>query len=255
VNLYWAGFFVALVVAPSVTRWFCKRLALERANFRGEVIPAAAGLTFLLVAVTGYALSEQRLLLIVSVGFGLLGLADDLWGDRTTGGFRGHLKVLFMGKPTTGSLKLVGGGLLALSVAWWRDRLSLALPVDALLIALAANTVNLLDLRPGRALFAFFLLATPTVFTVPFAILPPLLGALRECADDVQGRAMMGDTGANLLGAAAGLALVLVTPFWARCVALALLVALNIAAERVSFSALIAKTPWLNALDKCLGVR
>jgi UDP-GlcNAc:undecaprenyl-phosphate/decaprenyl-phosphate GlcNAc-1-phosphate transferase len=124
-----------------------------------------------------------------------------------------------------------------------------------MLIALAANTINLLDLRPGRALFAFFCLATPVAFTFPDLIISPLLGALREVPDDTKGKAMLGDTGANLLGAVAGLALVVAMPAWARLLILALLITLNLVAERVSLSQKIQTTPWLRWIDSKLGVR
>jgi UDP-GlcNAc:undecaprenyl-phosphate/decaprenyl-phosphate GlcNAc-1-phosphate transferase len=73
--------------------------------------------------------------------------------------------------------------------------------------------------------------------------------------DDTQGRAMLGDTGANLLGGVAGLALVVAMPVWVRLAVLVLLLALNLAAERVSLSQKISTTPWLRWIDSKLGVR
>jgi UDP-N-acetylmuramyl pentapeptide phosphotransferase/UDP-N-acetylglucosamine-1-phosphate transferase len=173
---------------------------------------------------------------------------------------------------------MIGGGLLAMLAAYFvhggdaavaRGAPSSLLPHlvgvlrDALVIALAANALNLLDVRPGRALFGFALLALPT-----FAIVAltgsvsggALLGAVAlavaiEAWPDASGRAMMGDTGSNLLGAVAGLAAVIELPVWGRVVLLVLLAALNITAERVSLSQIIEKTPWLRALDRSLGVR
>ena len=53
---------------------------------------------------------------LLVIGVGLFGLLDDLAGDRSTRGFRGHLTALVRGRPTTGSWKLLAGG--AVSVVW-----------------------------------------------------------------------------------------------------------------------------------------
>lgn len=143
--------------------------------------------------------------------------------------------------------------------------------MDAAVIALAANALNLLDVRPGRALFGFAVLAgvaagvTMLVCTFgqnlsemapSFLLLAPLvLAALREVLPDARARVMLGDTGSNLLGASAGLLCVCVLPLWGRVLLLAVLLGLNALAERVSLSALISKIGVLLALDRWLGVR
>jgi UDP-N-acetylmuramyl pentapeptide phosphotransferase/UDP-N-acetylglucosamine-1-phosphate transferase len=60
---------------------------------------------------------------------------------------------------------------------------------------------------------------------------------------------MLGDTGANLLGALAGLWLVLTLSGTGQLLALTLLLALTIYGELRSISALIEKIPGLRALD------
>jgi len=290
------AFVLLLALAPLAARLLCAAFGLVKPNFRGEKIPAAVGITFLVVAGVVYGVMTAAggtalgafyapVFLIVSLGFGLLGLIDDLFGSRDVGGFKGHLKALFSGHPTTGGIKLIGGGLVALFASYMLHR-SLApavLPaflLDAALIALAANSLNLLDVRPGRALFGFTLLSLPALvstlllvraarFTAPTPLpddvlwqTPPgvLLGPLvcatvLEWLPDARARAMMGDTGSNLLGAAAGLAAAVALPLWGRAVMLLVLVFLNIAAERVSLSKAIENTRWLRALDRRLGVR
>ena len=201
--------------------------------------------------------------LAVLLAFGLLGFIDDRWGNRSVGGFRGHLKSLFSGKPTTGGLKLVGGGIAALWFMWPENPEQLLhpeiaewwhYPIGAGLIALGANSLNLLDLRPGRALFGFAVLLLPSLRTVT-ALWPLLLGVLIEWPFDVRAKGMLGDTGSNLLGALVGIAAVWALPLWGQACLLALLLALNLAAERVSITATIEKTPWLRTLDRWLGVR
>jgi UDP-N-acetylmuramyl pentapeptide phosphotransferase/UDP-N-acetylglucosamine-1-phosphate transferase len=250
---------LAAALVPPLVRVLCRRLKLIRRNFQGHQIPAAVGLTPLLLWILALALTGVTTISCGAAGFGILGLVDDLWGSRAVGGFRGHIGALLRGKPTTGSLKLVGGGLLALWMAGTQDRAAVWVAVDALLIALAANALNLLDLRPGRALAGFGLLSLPTLLTgrpdAALFLAPALLGAVIEYPADRRGRAMLGDTGSNLLGAAAGAAAVLALPPLGRLALLLVLFGLNLAAERVSLSAVIEGTPWLKAIDRRLGVR
>lgn len=260
--LAWAALLLAL---PGWTRWLCGRLGLEKRNFRGDTIPAAAGLTpwLALAAAAGLGLFPGTLADVffpTVLGFGLLGLADDRWGNRAVGGFRGHLRALRAGRPTTGALKLLGGGALALWAAWRLEGAHLSVLVDGALIALGANAVNLLDLRPGRAAFAFLALGLPALAsgpTRPAAVLFVLTVAAWSptLRADRAGRAMLGDTGANLLGAAAGLACAASLSLAARAALALALLALNLAAERISLTAWIERTPWLRALDRSLGIR
>jgi UDP-N-acetylmuramyl pentapeptide phosphotransferase/UDP-N-acetylglucosamine-1-phosphate transferase len=249
-----------LAVVPSLpflARWLCRRLGLEKPNFRGDVIPAACGLSIVLAAGVSLALGGG-VVAGVALALGLLGLLDDLKGDRSVGGFQGHLKALLSGRPTTGSVKLVGGGLVALLGAYLLVGLSWRMPLGALLIALGANSVNLLDTRPGRAHFGFALLFAPSLALArpfPLPLAPLFLAALVEWPFDSRARSMLGDTGANALGALAG-ALALVTlPLAAQGGVLVLLLGLNLASERVSLQSVIEKTPWLRWLDRRLGER
>ena len=240
------------LLCPFFTRMLCPELKLVRPNFQNKEIPAATGLSFLLPLACFP-------LLWPALAFGMLGLADDLWGNRSVGGFRGHLRSLFAGKPTTGALKLFGGGLIALGYAWFLfPGQWLQVAVAASVIALSANTLNLLDLRPGRAFFGFGALLLPALILAPALFLPlwPLLIVLAiEWWADSRAQAMLGDTGSNLLGALAGVFAVHSLPLTLQAVILVLLLALNLIAERVSITATIEKTPWLRWLDRRLGVR
>ena len=243
---------VLALLTPMFTRMLCPELALVRPNFQKKPIPAATGLSFFL-PLACYPLLWPALV------FGCLGLADDLWGNRSVGGFRGHLRSLFSGKPTTGSLKLFGGGFVALAYAWFLfPHKPLSIGIAAGVIALSANTLNLLDLRPGRAFFGFSLLLLPALAFAPAPFLdlwPLLIVLVIEWQADARATAMLGDTGSNLLGALAGIFLVQSLPLSGQALLCALLLALNLAAERLSISATIEKTLWLKWLDRRLGVR
>ena len=254
--------------------WLVKRYDLKRPNFRGERIPAVAGLAFVLGGEFFYAFqwflqgmhtSLAAVYFLVVVGFGGLGLLDDLAGDASAKGFRGHFAAMQQGRLTTGAAKAIGGGLLSLAAGFLLTAprpLWFAL-LAALLVALSANTLNLLDLRPGRCLFGFFV-GTATIFAVLLGQHAAELGlflwvafafALILYPLDALGSVMLGDTGANALGAVLGVAgVIYLAPVW-QCVLVLALLGFQVWSERHSLSRLIENTPWLRALDRKIGVR
>jgi UDP-N-acetylmuramyl pentapeptide phosphotransferase/UDP-N-acetylglucosamine-1-phosphate transferase len=115
-------------------------------------------------------------------------------------------------------------------------------------VAGSANLVNLLDLRPGRAVKATLLAAPFVGGGVPVAAAPAgaALGVLPE---DLAERTMLGDTGANAAGALLGVAALVSARRRGRWALLAALVALTVASEKVSFTRVIDATPVLRELD------
>jgi UDP-GlcNAc:undecaprenyl-phosphate/decaprenyl-phosphate GlcNAc-1-phosphate transferase len=169
-------------------------------------------------------------------------------------GWRGHGRAALRGELSTGALKAFGSlgiALFAMSFEGLsKPRWLLAVGV----LVLATNVFNLLDLRPGRGIKAFVLLGVG--LTLGSLDARPLwsLGlfaapALVAGVYDLRERAMLGDTGANLLGALAGLWLVLTLSQSGQLIALALLVAITLYGELRSISALVERTPGLRALD------
>jgi UDP-GlcNAc:undecaprenyl-phosphate GlcNAc-1-phosphate transferase len=252
------------------------RQAFLRQNYQGVTLPTAAGvvlaLTLLLVEavralVAGLGLGDEpgmtslrAAALVVVLGFAVLGLLDDLVGGSGTRGFRGHIEALRRGDLTSGSIKMLGGGLIALvGAALISSGGFVSLVIDAAIIALSANLLNLFDLRPGRAtkvgIGIFAGLALVSWF--PDSIVPTaiVLGAAAALLlDDLHERLMLGDTGANALGAAVGLALAAQLDGTGQLVALVVLLGLNMLSEFVSFSKLIDTVPPLRILDQ-LGRR
>jgi hypothetical protein len=142
------------------------------------------------------------------------------------------------------------------------DRADASNPLTATLvggavIAGSANIANLLDLRPGRALKAVLLLAAPmaaggrgTHLATATATAGASAGAaIGSLPDDLAGRSMLGDTGANSAGALVGTALVARTGPRGRLLALVVVGALTLASEKVSFTKVIESTPGLRELD------
>lgn len=301
-----------------------RKLRLERTNFVGETVLTAYGLVIWLPAAVALGWSATRGLpgaapaATALVVFGLVGLADDRWGDRSAGGFRGHLRQLTeKGRVTTGVVKLAIGSGAALVLSLWlagdaappllRVLLEPAAPSTASLpplpdlaprpppewfgllrvltgaavIALSANTLNLFDLRPLRALKLFGLgtALLLSISAIPLLISgrlpalpvwwpawlrdppaapgtgigllgPALAAALLYLPLEARRRAMLGDTGANALGALSGVtAIVILPPLGQIALALAL-AALNLYAESHSLSALIRSHPLLDRLDR-----
>ncbi len=235
-------------------------MGLRKTNYLGRRIPAAAGLLFPLVALPALWLSPvlprvSRPGILVLFVFGLVGLLDDVFATgHQARGLRGHFRALLRGHLTTGAIKALAG----MGVAIWAGSMldpgrPLVIVVDALLIALSANFINLLDLRPGRALKGFALLCVPSLVAAPASVhvLGPLLGVVAVSApSDMSGRAMMGDVGANVLGGAAGLALALTLGPWDRLAAVLLLAAVHLLCEKYSLSELIAKNRFLRFFDQ-----
>ncbi len=244
---------------------------LMRQNYRGHPLPTAAGilLAAAVVAVDGgrtllgvlgvgdAATAPARLgVLAAVVMFAFLGLLDDLLGDAEDRGLRGHVAAALRGRVTTGFVKLGGGAAVALVLAgtFDGDRPGRVI-VDGALIALAANMGNLLDRAPGRtikwSLLAYVPVAVAAGTSAVGVALAVVVGAAALLLPgDLRERFMLGDTGANALGAALGTAVVLATSPGVRSATAAVLLALTLVSELVSFSRIIDRVPPLRAFDR-----
>ncbi len=280
------SFFIATIVGFGAARVFLVLLrtvlaapVLQRQNFRGVTLASSAGLVIVLAVIV--VETTRSVLGVFNVGrdsssndyrspvvfaclaFGFLGLIDDLLATGEDRGFRGHLKALRRGRLTTGAVKLFGGAAIALFLAAPGNPVSgVRLVADAVLIALAANLANLFDRAPGRLLKVSFLAWLPLVITavlasagsdqrlagVPVAI---VMGAsLALFREDIRERLMLGDAGANVIGAVLGLNVVFAAGRGTRNGVLVALVALNLISEFVSFSDVIDRVPSLRSLDR-----
>lgn len=195
-------------------------------NFRGNRLPLL-GAAVALGGARGSGPSPAAVLAIAAVG-----LLDDLRSGPERG-WRAHLRA----GHTTGVLKLVAIPGIAL--------IATGSPGGALLVGLAANALNQLDTRPGRALKAFLLAsalqpggrdgyAGIAVLLLPY---------------DLRERMMLGDAGSNALGAVVGLRLVARLSPCGRWTAVGALAGLNLLGERVSLGAAIERAPVLRAID------
>jgi UDP-GlcNAc:undecaprenyl-phosphate GlcNAc-1-phosphate transferase len=238
----------------------------ERVNAAGAPVTLLEGPAYVVGAAAGVALAPGLRPAVRGAGLlavaaaGGLGAYDDLAGSGDRRGLRGHLGALRRGEVTTGAVKVLGLGATGLAAGALVRRT----PLDALLaagvVAGTANLANLLDLRPGRAIKAGVLAGAPTLVrrtgtTDAAALAGAGLGAaVAVLPDDLGARSMLGDCGANALGALLGLAAVADADRRSLAVRLAVISALTLASERVSFTAVIEATPGLRELDR-LGRR
>ena len=244
--------------AESASRWI-------RTNHAGATVTLAEGPIAVVALLVGAGVdrlldeSVRRSLAVAvaGVGSGMVGAYDDLYGTTQAKGLRGHLRALRSGELTSGTIKVLGVGCSAATAAALiqRGRPGCQKPmcrvldglVDTALIAATANLINLFDLRPGRAAKVVILLGTGLF---GFGAAPAVGAAAGSLPTDLAARSMLGDCGANALGAAAGTAAAQSLPRRFRLLALGAVVALNLASERVSFTEVIEGTPLLRRLDQ-----
>jgi hypothetical protein len=237
--------------------------AWNRTNHRGEPVtllegPALAIGGIAAAAVAPASLRNRLAAMLACGGAAAFGGYDDVAGDRSATGFRGHLGALSRGEVTSGTVKLAGIGataLVAALVADGPDGSRPARPADRLLraglVAGGANLINLFDLRPGRAIKAA-MLAGGLLAVVPggaAAVTPALASAAALLPEDLGEKAMLGDAGANALGAMLGVAAATTLSRRGQVTALAGIIALTAASEFVSFTEVIEQTGPLRWLD------
>lgn len=183
----------------------------------------------------------------------LFGFIDDSLGTREFSGFKGHIGALFKGRLTTGALKAIGIPLVAIISAAPFSSGIFELVGNALLIALTVNTLNLFDLRPGRALkvyiplqLAIMLFGSPALLTSSAS----LIGiAAAMIVPDLKEKIMLGDSGANVLGAALGFCVVVGCDWSIKIPLIITLIVLQQLTEYISISKVVEKTAFLRMLD------
>ncbi len=279
----WGAILCAL--ATRLVRPILGGTAFRRTNYRGAELGVGSGLILVVALLfsgavgatlivaqprAGWRFAEVAVAcsaaIVPVIGFALLGMLDDLGATGCTRGFRGHLRSVGRGELSTGALKLFGGAAFAVWVAGTSLKPETHLPllwllINGAIIALSANVANLFDRSPGRTLKV-------SILSLVVILLGMIIGGWREesayvpfvlgvvlvlLRDDLREVSMLGDTGSNPLGAVVGFA-VLHFDHSVRLGLLALLVALNAASEKVSFSRVIDRTRPLRWIDR-LGTR
>lgn len=257
---------VAALVASRLLAAVTGQRVLSARNHRGLSLPVGSGIAILGGSTAGWgtlsALGSLASLpevsgalsgfVLVALGFGFIGLYDDLAGSSAERGWRAHIRALLNGRATPGALKLVGGMSIALVAVPSTDGFVWGL-ARAALIALSANLLNMFDLRPGRA-SKVFILAAAAMSVMSVVVAAPLAVAVAAVAvclrADLRERVMMGDAGANALGAILGAAGAVHASHLALLIALGVLVGSHAISDRPGLSALIDAIAPLRAADR-----
>lgn len=270
-----AGLVAGAVVAGvvwSATATTLRAPSLTRTNHRGLSVPTGGGLVLVLAvlaveAATGVAeaaglelaaeaTAGRRLVVLAALGFGLLGFVDDVLGVGESGGFRGHLGTILRGRLTSGGIKMLGGAALAVVIMAALQPGSVGrILVDGALVALCANLANLLDRAPGRVTKATMVagaavLAAAGLDEALLGVALVLGAGLGLLLPDLREQVMLGDAGANVLGAAIGIGVVLTCAPVTRTGVLVGVAAMNVASELISFSRVIDRVPPLRWVDR-----
>lgn len=231
-------------------------------NFRGEEVTRLAGPALALGVCAAAALAPgcpRRLraaAVLATAGAAAFGAYDDLPGNSGGRRIAGHAGALARGRITTGAVRIAGVGASGLAAGGLLARGEpLRVLADGALIAGSANLANLLDVRPGRAAKAALLLGSPLLTGPAAGTAGTALGAAAALLpEELDERAMLGDLGANALGAALGTAAAAGLPPRGRTAALCAVAALTAAAEFVDLSDAMAAVGPLRRLDE-LGRR
>jgi hypothetical protein len=268
----------ALVAAVALGPWLADmlRAGLARDNYAGRRVAFPAGAALVacsLIALAPLAIlddradldlldPELRRWMVYVLGVALLGLLDDALGrgaaDDTVRGWRGHARAVAGGRFSTGAIKAVGALALAAYATSGLGQQGIDYVADLALLLLTTNLFNLLDLRPGRVEKVFVVLAAGLCLGAwtaqPLELLGLFVGpVLVGAAFTLRERGMLGDTGSNLVGALAGIAMLVTLGDTARWIALAVVAALTIFGEFRSISKSIESVPplrWIDSLGR-----
>ena len=236
-----------------------------RPNYKKDMIPVSMGIVFLPMLIINaiilayFTTNFKDMLHIFIFLFGLVsmffaGILDDIIGNRDVSGLKGHFKSLLNGKLTTGGFKALFGGFIGLVISIAISKNIYDIVINTLIIALSTNLMNLLDLRPGRAIKGYLSISIVLLFTLGeytrnllLLIFPNVIAYFNQ---DLKAKAMMGDTGSNVLGISIGILFVMGYPLKVRLIWLAFLIFIHILTEKYSLTKIIENNKFLNFIDK-----
>ena len=239
---------------------FLKQKRISVINYSGKEVLTGGGLLLLFPCLFAtipalFVIRHANIIFYMIMVFALTfcGMLDDVLGDSSSKGLAGHAGRFLKGGLSTGWIKALTGGMIGMLLAWSRYRNLFLFLLDTLSFALCVNLVNLLDLRPGRAikgfLFVLFLVMLVSGFTEVWAVLPVVSALVFYLKGEMKETYMLGDTGANLLGGILGFYQTIRLPLEGKIILTLFLALLHILAEFQSFSKWIDAVPILRKND------
>jgi UDP-GlcNAc:undecaprenyl-phosphate GlcNAc-1-phosphate transferase len=235
-------------------------------NYKGMTIPVGIGIIIPIALLlffpfrtyffgTGSGHQTYMAYLLVSLVLGMTGFIDDHFGDKAVKGIKGHLKKLITEyKVSTGILKVIVALALGYFISSWHHDRYYQIAMGTFTFAVWVNVLNLLDVRPGRAIKGFWSAAFLLLLMHGGSIgLPEILLLLITIVlfdTDRKERGMLGDAGANALGGIIGTWIVQ----WATSLEMALYISFGLLitfySERYSISKWIEMHPLAKRLDQ-----
>ena len=264
IMLFCIGIAITLLSIPMISKML-ENSGMIRENYRGDMIPVGLGLVFIptlvinsIILIYSNIVPEKiimiYILIFASIAMSFVGIIDDSLGNRGVTGLIGHFKALFKGSLTTGAFKALLGGFVGLTLAVTLSKSIPNIIVATLVVALSTNMMNLFDLRPGRAIKAYVILAIIIFLAsakfnreVMMLIVPAVLAYFYF---DLRALTMMGDAGSNVLGVSIGVFIVSSFDLPVQLVSLVLLVAIHVLTEKFSLTKIIENNKFLNYVDK-----
>lgn len=258
------GFVGTLLIIPMFKKMLIEG-EIVRPNYKQDMIPVSMGIVFvpmLVISAMVLAYIDRDpehmkylfMFLFATLSMSFAGIMDDIIGNRNVSGLKGHFKSLFKGTLTTGGFKALYGGFVGLLISVVLTRSIPEIVLNTLIIALSTNLMNLMDLRPGRAIKVYLvimivMIATLTGFTriLPFLIVPAVLTYFNQ---DLKAKCMMGDAGSNVLGISIGIFMAFGYSINVKIGWLVFLVLIHILTEKYSLTKIIEKNKVLNFLDR-----
>ena len=171
--ILYAILFITGMVGTKIVIPLFQNLLIEsnivRPNYKNIDIPVSMGIVFLpMIIINGIILSfvtndQVNKTYLYMFIFGVMsmflaGIMDDVIGNRDVSGLKGHFKSLLKGKLTTGGFKALFGGFVGVIISVGISKNITDIIINTLIIALSTNLMNLLDLRPGRAIKSYLLI-------------------------------------------------------------------------------------------------
>nr|WP_314495487.1 glycosyl transferase [uncultured Peptostreptococcus sp.] len=264
IMLFCIGIAITLLSIPMISKML-ENSGMIRENYRGDMIPVGLGLVFIptlvinsIILIYSNIVPEKiimiYMLLFASIAMSFVGIIDDSLGNRGVTGLMGHFKALFKGSLTTGAFKALLGGFVGLTLAVTLSKSIPNIIAATLVVALSTNMMNLFDLRPGRAIKVYIILAIIIFLAsakfnreVMMLIVPAVLAYFYF---DLRALTMMGDAGSNVLGVSIGVFIVSSFDLPVQLVSLVLLVAIHVLTEKFSLTKIIENNKFLNYVDK-----
>lgn len=230
-------------------------------NYRGHKIPVGTGLLIPILFLCFYPLvkhigqfNEWIIYCYLTVILGIVGFIDDRFGNKQIKGIKGHLSYLMKSKKmSTGFAKLVLITMVGFSVSTVLYEQLLTIIVCTITFAIWTNIVNLLDVRPGRAIKGFWLVTTITFsmhfFEIAYLEWGLVILSIPLFIVDINEWGMLGDSGSNILGGLIGFWIIAFSSNVELYIYLLIGSALTIYAEKKSFSKWIEKYPIIRRID------